>query len=148
MRGIIWEKLENMRFCGILYVEKVRSDSIRHKAWRTRQAVWRERQTLSNQGAQSRASLIKDRQSAEEMKFILDISQASDAWDFFWKVSRMPRITGENMLKMPRTGHGNRIIDYAGAAKGRHKVVFVRINFISKNPLVVRIVSIEKEVIS
>ncbi len=136
-----------MNFYGILYVEKVKSDPIRHKSWRTRQAVWRERQTLSNQGAQSRASLMKDRQAAEEMKSNRDISQASAAWDFFSKVSKIPRIKGEKMQEMPRMGYGNRIIDYLGA-KGRHKVIFMRIHFVSKNPLVVRIVTIEKEVLT
>jgi hypothetical protein len=136
-----------MGFYGILYVEKDSLNPICHKSWQTRQVVWRERQTLSNQGAQSRAPRRwRGRQAAEGMKLNRDISQACAAWDFFSKVSKMPRIKGEKMLKMPRMGYGNRIIDYPCATKGRHKVIFMRIHFVSKKPLVVRIVSIEKEV--
>ena len=58
---------------------------------------------MSNHGAQSRASVITERQIAEDSREI-NLSQVEkSAWDFLLIKAGMPRTKGATKMKMPRT---------------------------------------------
>lgn len=132
---IFLENLKNRNFYGILYIEK---DGVGPKG-----------QTPSNRGAQSRASVLTERQAAEDARFFQGIkSQASTLWDFFYNFTFMPRTERKKRLemeRMPRTQAQN-YVHICQIDELRQRIIFTRIIFVSWHPRIIRMVRIEKEV--
>lgn len=135
-------KLEKKELYAILFIEKDNFGSIR------------ERQIQGNLEAQSRAPRSGGVGRLPKKEEFRDLSRACSAWDFFSEIPGMPRTERQKMLRIPRSSrflvieNDKNPFDMCEMDTDRNKLIFTRIMLISKQPFIVRIARVEKEVIT